>query len=225
MKNVDINKYLLARGDNAVGSPEHYNISNATKGIGDLGSKIREYFAKGNKELKVVVGLAERGEWIFRSVNEASYYALKGYWGKACPEELQITLQLVLRFGITDELGLQRYCDEATDRFAQGRIGLDCNGFVGNFLQHAAGGASWNDNKVGFSDYPANNGIRGIMGKLGPELKRSADLDRAQTYVLGLANPTTSQVINQYEAPYFAHIMVTTPYSRTMKLDGKNVWE
>jgi hypothetical protein len=221
---VDIHKYLLANKDSAAGAAEHYNINNAAKGMGTLGSKVHDHFTQKKGPLKVSVGLSERYDCEFRSYNEAWYYAAKAFWGKACPEEFQITLQLAIRFGVTDLTGLQSYCDHATDGLAQGTVGLDCNGFVGNYLQHGFRNASWDDNKVGFRDYPANTGIADIMQKLGPEVKTMTDVSPLKTYVLGRVSPTSKRVINQKEGSVYAHIMITAPFTRPGIEAGKPVW-
>ena len=193
--------------------------------MGTLGSKIKDFFNQKKGALKVTVGLSERYDCEFRSYNEAWYYASKAFWGKACPEELQITLQLALRLkAVNNESELQAYCDKDTGGLAQGAVGLDCNGFVGNYLQHGLNGASWDDNKPGFRDYTANTGIADIMQKLGPEVKTMSDVSPLKTYVLGRVSPTSKRVINQKEGNLYAHIMVTAPFTRPGLDGGKPVW-
>lgn len=57
--------------------------------------------------------------------------ALKGvYQGKGSPEFCQIALQLAAHWKLvnSDQAALQKYADD--------KLGLDCNGFVGNFIWH-----------------------------------------------------------------------------------------
>jgi len=55
------------------------------------------------------------------------------YTGKGAPEHCQCVLQLAHHLGLTTDV--QKYADE--------NLGLDCNGFVGNFLWHAWKGNPW----------------------------------------------------------------------------------
>ncbi len=210
---VDVNRYLLTNQDNKKGEPEHYNILNAKNGLGALYSKLQAHFTKKGASIKVYIATAELGEKVFTSFNEVWYYANKAYWGKASPEEIQITLQLVLRFNLATPQSLQAYCDEKTDGLAQGRIGLDCNGFVGNFLEHGYRGKAWDSNKVGFQSYEANIDIQSIMSKLGPEVKSINDINLNDIYVMGLVDPTTKQVIARFSGGHTGHIVVTTPFT------------
>jgi len=48
------------------------------------------------------------------------------FTGKGSPENIAQALRLALAFELVTEAGLQKYCDDY--------IGLDCNGYVGNYL-------------------------------------------------------------------------------------------
>ena len=219
---VDVHKYLLSQKDNKAGEPEHYNIQKTTKGLGDLYSKVKAHFAKKDATLKVYVAIAEVQEKTFNSFKDVWYYASKAFWGKASPEEVQITLQLAVRFKLTEATALQNYCDEKTDGLAQGRIGLDCNGFVGNYLEKGVRCKPWDDNKPGFTNYEANNGIQSIMGKLGREVKSLNDIRFLQNYVMGLVDSKTKQVVNQFSSTGgVGHIVVTTPFTFPAMHKGK----
>ena len=211
---VDIHSYLLSQRDNAKDKPEHYNIQNSGHGIGSMESNLHDHFVKKGATLKVFVDGQEK---TFLSFNEAWYYARKAYFGKASPQEVQITLQLAVRFKLTTKQDLQTYCDARTDDLAQGRIGLDCNGFVGNFIEHGNGDKAWDADKIGESNYLANVGIKDIMDKMGPEVESAEGINFAETYVLGLIDPATNQVINQQAGKLTAHIVVTTPTTVSIK--------
>jgi hypothetical protein len=60
--------------------------------------------------------------------------AVNPFWGKGSPEDCQIVLQLAVKLGRATKLNLQSYCDKY--------LGLDCNGFVGNYLLRAFNGAN-----------------------------------------------------------------------------------
>ena len=62
--------------------------------------------------------------------------AVRPFWGKGSPEDCQVVLQLALLFRLTNAGDLQAWADS--------NIGLDCNGFVGNYLLRGrAAGVSW----------------------------------------------------------------------------------
>ena len=210
---VDINKYLLTMQDNKEGKPEHYNIQNSKNGLGALYGKLHEHFAKPGASIKVFIASAEVDERVFKSFNEIWYYAGKAFWGKGSPEEIQITLQLVLRFNLATPQTLQVYCDEKIDGLAQGRIGLDCNGFVGNYLEHGSRGMAWDGHKVGFQAYEANTDIQSIMSKLGPEVKSINDINLHDTYVMGLVDAISKRVIARFSGGHTGHIVITTPFT------------
>jgi len=200
---VRVDQYLLADRRPDVG-----------RNLDALMGPIRNHFAKPGVTLKVLVGLAELGEKVFYSWQDAWYFAKKALWGKASPEELQVTLQLALRFKVVPgPESLQSYCDE--------KVGLDCNGFVGNYLEHGFRGKGWDSYKVGFSNYDANLGVRDLMQKLGPPLNSLDDVQMLQTYVMGLVDPHTNQVINQGVFPNIAHTVVTTPFTFVGMHEGK----
>lgn len=210
-RKVDVHKYLLSWKDNAQGEPEHYNIQSARNSLNQLYSKLHEHFAKAGASLKVYVGLRGHQEKTFNTFTDVWYYARKAYWGKGSPEEVQITLQLAVRFNLIQEARLQESCDEATDLNAQGMIGLDCNGFVGNYIEHGYRGKAWDENKAGHEGYMANTGIVSIMNTLGPEVKTIDDI-RFETYVMGLVAPN-GQVIDRFWGNSTGHIVITTPFT------------
>jgi hypothetical protein len=84
------------------------------------------------------------------------YHARKALLGKASPEETVITLQLAARFGLLKSGDVQDYCDTY--------LGLDCNGFVGNYLVHGFGAGSPWDSESG-EGYLANQQITSIVNK------------------------------------------------------------
>ena len=57
--------------------------------------------------------------------------------GKGSPEDCQIVAQMAVLLNRTTAANLQTYCDT--------NIGLDCNGFVGNYLWHVRGKKDWMD--------------------------------------------------------------------------------
>ncbi|MFN2532840.1 MAG: hypothetical protein ABR555_16235 [Pyrinomonadaceae bacterium] len=199
---VRIDQYLLAE-----------RRPNLEKTLDHLMGPLRNHFKKPGSTLTVFVGTGQVSEKLFRSWGDAWYFAKKPLWGKGSPEEAQIALQLALRFKVVNTTSeLQQYCDD--------NVGLDCNGFVGNYLEHGYRGKPWDSDKVG-ADFVANQGVRDLMGKLGPEVKSINDLEITETYVMGIVDPQTKQVINKGTFPNIAHTVVTTPLMFVGMFDGK----
>jgi hypothetical protein len=61
--------------------------------------------------------------------------AVRPFWGKGSPEDCQVVLQLALLLNLTTAERLQSWADA--------NLGLDCNGFVGNYLTHNLLGNAW----------------------------------------------------------------------------------
>ena len=70
-----------------------------------------------------------------RGREEIRMPAVRPFWGKGSPEDCQVVLQLALLLNLTTADNLQRWADE--------NVGLDCNGFVGNYLFHVVLKKGW----------------------------------------------------------------------------------
>jgi hypothetical protein len=166
-----------------------------------LMSKLIDHFAKKGTTLTVHVkpvgGGIEHSE--FDTWKEVWYYARKAYFGKGSPEEVQITLQLAARFGLLGRGTLQDYCDKY--------LGLDCNGFAGNYLVHGFRGGDWQLAEPMGADYLANKTVGVMMRAVGKPVNRMEDLVPANTYLLGLAG-SRGNIIEQFEGGSIAHIVV-----------------
>jgi hypothetical protein len=84
--------------------------------------------------------------------------ALKSvYQGKGSPELCQIVLQLAAHWKLSasNQASLQKYADEA--------LGLDCNGFAGNFIWHDVDQNDWTDHGLDAAEGP-NSKIKVYQG-------------------------------------------------------------
>ncbi|HMP03541.1 MAG TPA: hypothetical protein PKD86_08895 [Gemmatales bacterium] len=122
--------------------------------------------------------------------------------GKGAPEHCQIVLQLAHHWGLAPDP--QAYADEA--------LGLDCNGFVGNFLWHVKRKRPWTDLGIRFRD-------------LGPDAKIDAyfpysqrgfvaswdDLDGDKTYIFGKVDGAGNIIKGGGGLASAGHIMITQP--------------
>jgi hypothetical protein len=134
--------------------------------------------------------------------------AVQAFIGKGTPEEVQLTLQLAARTGIATK-GLQEYCDEKVDK-KNPRLGLDCNGFVGNYLRYRNSAHTWDLYKQPKSTITDSTMIWDMVKALGTAAITNADdLLDARCYVMGLVG-ANGEVINQVDSNGgFAHVIIS----------------
>lgn len=121
------------------------------------------------------------------------------FGGKGAPEHCQIVLQLADHWGLTKG-NLQAYAD---------KLGLDCNGFVGNYLWHVRKNAPWTDLGHNENTYGPDAWIPNyIMKNNKPVIGRWEDLDPSKTYLMGWANATNGEIRPNGQ---MAHIVITEP--------------
>jgi cell wall-associated NlpC family hydrolase len=120
--------------------------------------------------------------------------ATRAIWGKGSPEDVQITLQLAVRFGLIAADRIQEYCDA-------GKVGLDCNGFVGRYMQTVLGKKT-----------TANSLIDHLMMQ-GRPITKLEEIDDVSIYILGYVDGA-GKVIAQYSGGEIGHVMITNPFHR-----------
>jgi hypothetical protein len=131
---------------------------------------------------------------------------VQAFSGKGSPEDVQLTLQLAARCGIANG-GLQRYCDEKVDTYA--RLGLDCNGFVGNYLCYRDSKYSWNFSTINTKPpIHGNIGIKTICEQLGSKpILNVKEMYIPRIYVMAMVNGAGMVVDGGWTE--VGHIMVT----------------
>jgi hypothetical protein len=99
--------------------------------------------------------------------------------GKGAPEHCQIVLQLAHYWGLAPQP--QVYADAA--------LGLDCNGFVGNYLWHDQRGNPWTDLGIRFRDKGPDAYINEFFPRHpGDFVAHWDDLDGSKMYVMGMVD-------------------------------------
>jgi hypothetical protein len=130
------------------------------------------------------------------------------FQGKGSPEDVQVTLQLAVRFGVIQpatKAAIQAYCD--TDH-----LGLDCNGFIGNYIRHGLQKEPWDIDPHGNNAViEANSSINQIMSFCTP-VSSLEEIVRApnRSYVLALVDAGTGRIRDYGDSPV-GHIMITEP--------------
>jgi hypothetical protein len=127
--------------------------------------------------------------------------------GKGSPESIQVALQLAS----VDMKGspalvapgdFQGYCDRW--------FGLDCNGFVGNFLRHEYAALPWHDVTTTKGKIEPNGLISDIWEKFGGVVRsRAADIDYQELNLLVLVD-ANGKIIPGGSSGY-GHIVISGP--------------
>lgn len=146
----------------------------------------------------------------FLRPQELGFPCTAAFWGKGSPEECQLTLQLRYRFQHA-KLGLDDFTKLAF-------IGLDCNGFVGNYIQRAHQGNHWL--RRSSSDPGPSTSIPELM-KCGTPVKTFDDLSRNPADIYLLARTDASGQVFNRSGDDVGHIMITNPNS--MGQSGKEI--
>jgi hypothetical protein len=132
--------------------------------------------------------------------------------GKGSPEACQVVLQLANHWGLAIP-DVQTYANSA--------LGLDCNGFVGNYLWHVQKGNPWTSLGAGNHDLGPDSPIRtGFFDRYQHRLlDRWESLDTAKMYIL-MEVGKDGVVINGGTAAATGHIVITEP-NRSQDRPGK----
>lgn len=136
------------------------------------------------------------------STNDVDWggFAVYCFLGKGAPEHCQIVLQLADHWGLAPQ-GLQAYADSA--------LGLDCNGFVGNYIWHGKKRNPWS--KGGFRDLKGPDSLISHFFTGSTFVSRWEDINPSTTYLLGMVNGA-GQIVPGGGGPKTAgHIMITEP--------------
>jgi hypothetical protein len=190
---VKLNRYRL----------NHANYLNA-KARSAFESKMYQH--KINMELFIHDGKKTEslGDPALLSKNFFYWYkmAMICFTGKGAPEHCQIVLQLARHWGLAPD-GLQAYADSA--------LGLDCNGFVGNYLWHGKLDQSWRQLGLDQIEGP-DTSIDGYFHHYATKygwVSGWEDLEPSQTYILGMIGPN-GRIIPGGKGPV-GHIAISEP--------------
>jgi len=182
-----------------------YHIGSPKAEQGALWQALKEHFLRNQRRdaswrLRLRVN-SETAE--FSSAHDMLHRAANPFWGKGSPEDCQIVLQLAVILGrVPGRDSLQAYADN--------NLGLDCNGFVGNYLFRVVDGNGWRSDASDRAIGPSST-ITQIMEKPGRVVIKSPDeIMPAKIHILG-------EVDGQYKTmpggPSAApgHIVMTEP--------------
>jgi hypothetical protein len=168
--------------------------------------------AKGKRDLMLSPGgLGRNDVRLDTRAVDWNKMALFAFAGKGSPEANQIILQLALAWNLTTDP--QDYADSA--------LGLDCNGFVGNYLWHVIRANPWTSLGVENSQLGPDSPIKtGFYDRFKNKvINRWEDLDTTKMYIM-MRTGASNTVINQQEGINTAHITITEPGGRQDRPNG-----
>lgn len=112
--------------------------------------------------------------------------AVRPFWGKGSPEDCQVVLQLAQLLGLLGRQSLQDWADA--------NIGLDCNGFAGNFLFRTRPARPWSANPGSDGAGPSQTIDKLFALAAGKDGKRAVtdldQLDPKHVYMIVRTDPT-----------------------------------
>lgn len=187
------------------GSPVTVNVHQYHRGDpkpakDQLWSKLKEHFQKQQKldpgyrlQLRVNGGTYE-----FSNYAQMPNWVVRPFTGKGSPECCQIVLQLAVLLGEATPQALQTYCDT--------NLGLDCNGFVGNYLYYEDSGHNWMDEPRNGEGGP--NDDMTVFAHMGPPVTDTNKMTPANTY---LCIETSGGVVIPGGKSGVGHLVITQP--------------
>jgi hypothetical protein len=196
-ESVRVSKYRLAVRTSQ--NPETYD-SVTTNALSEFRNVFQPFDNNkkndATEEIRVFVKNADNSveTMIFKPADSKKLFRLatRAMWGKGTPEEVQITLQLAVRFGLINANQLQDYCDS-------GKVGLDCNGFVGTYMRDILGKSV------------EGNSLISSLFQQGRPINSLDEIDEVSIYIFGLVDGSNT-VIPQYSGGHMGHVMITNPH-------------
>lgn len=138
----------------------------------------------------------------FKKASDAQRHFNAPFVGKGSPEQVQIAIQLVYRY---------RKVSTPIEKFVElDFVGLDCNGFVGNYYQKIVQGQDWKTADVNKDPGPTT--LMDDLLALGKEVMDAGDLESDGTYIFVWCDGNGNIKNPQRDVPNtFGHVMITEP--------------
>jgi len=168
---ISLDKYLISPRDL---SPEGAALIEKAK---DYLARQKSVDSSFTLALSVDSRVATFGTW-----DQLKPFLAPPFYGKGSPEEYQIVAQIAVLTGRATASNLQKYFDD--------NLGIDCNGFVGNFLWHRK--ADWQEPAVEDRSRPITEFIQPKDGRAIADID---DIQPAELNVFGLVRDKTFEII------------------------------
>lgn len=133
--------------------------------------------------------------------------------GKGSPETCQIVLQLAQHWGLAKKGELQKYANTC--------MGLDCNGFVGNYLWHVKRGVPWYQIGVANQEAGPDSQIDGYFNtsKL---LSKWSDIQLGVGYIMGQVDGNGQIIKGGGSVADAGHLVITEPSRFQISFDRES---
>ncbi|MBV6434259.1 MAG: hypothetical protein IANPNBLG_04504 [Bryobacteraceae bacterium] len=179
---------------------------------------IRKHIGKEGLAVMVKTTDGTTSTAIFLTRDEVWQHFRHPFVGKGTPEQVQLAIQLTYRFYKTGAV----FSD--LDRFtAASFLGLDCNGFAGNYIQRGHGTSAGLWSKPGnYADPGPNSSMSTLMRLPGNQVLAAMEEILAGTqdiYILAMCDPSSGLIternktttVEGKEETSHGHIMLTEP--------------
>jgi len=190
---------------------EIYRIGKPDDEQGKLWQALKSHFAVNQKKnAGYTLTLSVNGSMVqFPNPATMLRHVVNPFYGKGSPEDCQITLEVAVLLGRSSLDKLQSY--------ARKHIGLDCNGFVGNYIWHVWQQNAWKDHpKDGKSPGPSAD-IATIMKYAqdkakdnGTVVASASDMSPENTYIFAQVDKDL-KIIAGGPNSRSGHIVITQP--------------
>jgi hypothetical protein len=154
------------------------------------------------EDVDLMVGTAHDLEQVdpdFTATKDFRYLLLLPFVGKGAPEHCQLVLQLIQYLGL--ETDPQKYADN--------NLGLDCNGWTGNYIRHGLGSANWQDHGINGKGINPETLVKDFLdGNQARRVKNWTDMAPGTRYVLVRTNDH-GQVITTNTGSDIGHVLIT----------------
>lgn len=191
-RRVRLDSYLMYTGQDL---PEKSRFTQALR---------RRFRRREEFEFKVETVHGTRADISVSTKHAYTEHGVDAFYGKASPEDIQFTLQIARQIGLTSLPQMQSWCNA--------HIGVDCSGFVGNYLWHVFKGRRWNVyGDPGENQGPGpSTGIRSMCKA--PFVRHVSELKKYpdHIYVLGACD-RRGVVYRRALNGVPAHVMITEP--------------
>jgi hypothetical protein len=159
----------------------------------------------------IVMPLSGMPEFLELNAEQAIRHFFPPFSGKGSPEQVQIAIQLVYRFrNVTTPLEQFVGTKDCVWPKCTSFVGLDCNGFVGNYYRRIVMGQDWKNLDVNVDPGPTT--LMDDLLALGTEVVDPKDLREDGTYIMvwcddqgNIYNPKKGEPSSS------GHVMITEP--------------
>ncbi|MCL4782918.1 MAG: hypothetical protein KJZ70_07790 [Bryobacterales bacterium] len=190
---------------------EIYRIGKPDDEQGKLWQALKDHFrAKKQKEPSYALTLNVNGnQERFDSTDKLLRHVVNPFWGKGSPEDCQISLSIAVLMGRTTMARVQAYAND--------HVGLDCNGFVGNYLWRERLQNSWKLHPGKHESPAPSANIASIITwaaskskENGVVVEKLEDLDSEKMYLMAMVDKHLKVIPGGPSSPS-GHIVITQP--------------